>query len=297
MRPRRFWRSTVRNDGGANNPLGLGGKGGKVSEDIVTFDNIQGDIKEGRAPTGTSAQAGIRRLEKAAESGDGNAGNHSRRASDTPLSTQAIGQLRLLWRTLAARSASLDAAAARVPKDMLRGLRHKGPVGRERALSRILQAIPAKPFRQEFRTVLWRDLVPEHDSIRVDLLSVGFGTGRFHRQSFGIAYSHHALGRLLDRSAFAENPMTAMLAAHDCLLGLTPDEGYRTFELKTLTLPTSRGAFLVTPRAPATDDECPFAMAKTWISTNQTGDDQDAEIAVWRKLTSSDAATINKHRG
>ena len=219
-----------------------------------------------------------------------------RRASAAPISAQATGQLRLLWRTLAARSAALDAAAAGVPKEVLRGLRHKGAIGRDRALGRILRAIPANPFQQEFRTVLWRDLVPEPEAIRVDLLSVGFGTGRFHRQSFGLAVSRHALARLLDRSGFVEDPADAILSAHDCLLALTPEDGAAAFELKSLTLPTKHGAFLVTPKAPATDSTSPFSMASTWVFSGQTWADQDAEIAAWRTLTSAETVIVSKHR-
>lgn len=47
--------------GGNNNPLGLGGKTGK--RNIVKLDNIQLDNKK-KAPTGTSKQAGLRRLRK-----------------------------------------------------------------------------------------------------------------------------------------------------------------------------------------------------------------------------------------
>jgi hypothetical protein len=61
--------ATKRGAGGANNPHGLGGKSGKTADGIVTLDNIQGD-KAPSAPTGTSAQAGLRRLRKAADEGD-----------------------------------------------------------------------------------------------------------------------------------------------------------------------------------------------------------------------------------
>ncbi len=54
--------------GGAHNPLGIGGRAGKTAPDIVNVDNINVDNPE--RPTGTSAQAGIRRLRKAAEAGD-----------------------------------------------------------------------------------------------------------------------------------------------------------------------------------------------------------------------------------
>jgi hypothetical protein len=59
-----FDREMQRRDGGANNPHGRAGK-----PDGNTLYNIQGG-NSAAAPTGTSAQAGIRRLRKAAEEGD-----------------------------------------------------------------------------------------------------------------------------------------------------------------------------------------------------------------------------------
>jgi hypothetical protein len=55
----------AREPGGANNPLGLGGKSGKTG-DIDTLDIIQVDNQPvPTAPTGTSEAAGLRRLRKA----------------------------------------------------------------------------------------------------------------------------------------------------------------------------------------------------------------------------------------
>ena len=59
-------RHSRRGDGGANNPHGLGGRSGKTAEELVTVDNIHSD-KDGQRPTGTSAAAGMRRLQTAAE--------------------------------------------------------------------------------------------------------------------------------------------------------------------------------------------------------------------------------------
>lgn len=62
----------AREPGGANNPLGLGGHTGKTADDVVNVDNIHIDNIPDR-PTGTSEQAGLRRLRKAAEAGDARA--------------------------------------------------------------------------------------------------------------------------------------------------------------------------------------------------------------------------------
>jgi hypothetical protein len=67
VRAKLAWTAALRtNDGGDNNPEGLGGKSRKASSGIIdTVDNINGDKSPAR-PTGNSAQAGLRRLEKAA---------------------------------------------------------------------------------------------------------------------------------------------------------------------------------------------------------------------------------------
>ncbi len=76
-------RATRGEHGGAHNPRGLGGKSGKTVDDIVNVDDMHVDNKHSTVrPTGTSAQAGLRRLEKAAEAGDGNAVDMLRRVLD-----------------------------------------------------------------------------------------------------------------------------------------------------------------------------------------------------------------------
>jgi hypothetical protein len=69
--------------GGAHNPHGLGGKSGKTADDIVNVYDIHVDNNSGTVrPSGISAQAGLRRIEKAAEAGDGNAAEMLRRVLD-----------------------------------------------------------------------------------------------------------------------------------------------------------------------------------------------------------------------
>jgi hypothetical protein len=65
---------TKRGRGGANNPAGIGGKSGKTKDDIVNVDNINIDNQATlKRPTGTSAAAGLRKLQKAAAAGNDNA--------------------------------------------------------------------------------------------------------------------------------------------------------------------------------------------------------------------------------
>ena len=58
---------TKRKPGGSNNPHGRSGK----PDEEITLDNIQGDNQT--APTGTSKEAGLRKLQKAAAEGNGEA--------------------------------------------------------------------------------------------------------------------------------------------------------------------------------------------------------------------------------
>ncbi len=70
------WDKAVRGEHGGNrNPTGRNQHTPEPESapNMVKLDNIQLDQDKGIAPTGTSAQAGLRRLEKAASAGDGNA--------------------------------------------------------------------------------------------------------------------------------------------------------------------------------------------------------------------------------
>jgi hypothetical protein len=76
------WDQAVRGEhGGAHNPEGIGGKSGKQA-DIVNVDNIHVDNKGTVRPAGTSTDAGLRRLDKAAQAGDEKAADMLRRVLD-----------------------------------------------------------------------------------------------------------------------------------------------------------------------------------------------------------------------
>ena len=80
------WDRAVRGEhGGAHNPQGIGGKSGKKAPDIVKSDVIRLDKavgKKGNSDYGTSAQSGLRRLERAASAGNPNAAEALRRVLD-----------------------------------------------------------------------------------------------------------------------------------------------------------------------------------------------------------------------
>ena len=211
------------------------------------------------------------------------------------ISTQARGVLRRLWVDLEARSAKMVSASEAVPKELLRSLKHKGAVGADRARFRIISAMPERPIHVDTRQVLWRILVPHDDHISVEALGVGlYGSGAFRQENFGLSITKHALGRLLDRSRFTCDPVTAMLSAHDALLALQHDEGRRVYALPTVTLPAGDGVFLATPRTPTPENDDPFAVCRTWIASSQLWDDQEADVALWDSLRSLEAPASRK---
>ena len=210
-----------------------------------------------------------------------------RRASDMPVSAQARGQLRILRTALDSRAVALTEASERVPRDLLRSVKHKTTTGRDKAMAAILRMMPEAPLRTEKRAALWRTFVPQGEMIIVRAVGFGvLGTGGWTNEPFGLAYSAHALGRLLDRTNFMADPLTAMIEGHDALLSLQPEEGYAAYALASLTLPACLGAFLVTPD-PQRDH--PFATAATWLSPEQLWQDQENDLKAWNTLASSGA--------
>jgi hypothetical protein len=182
----------------------------------------------------------------------------------------------------------------------------KGPVGAARAIDRLVDAMPSPPDLREPGFVLWRYLVPvaalpvapgaEAEAPRPGLVMMGVIAGmkkapcRAHL--FGAAFSAHSLGRLLDRTGFQSDPVKAMHAAHDALLALPAEEGNRLFDLPGFPLPAGPGAFLTTLRRVGAD-RSPLAVASTWISTDQTYDDQVSDLAAWQRLLNQFAASAS----
>jgi hypothetical protein len=144
---------------------------------------------------------------------------------------------------------------------------------------------------------VWRFLQPvdalpilgdrENEAPRAGIVVMGMVAtrpGRLVRaQTFGIGFSLHALGRLLDRSAFRADPIAAMLEAHNAVAALNLEDGERVFGLAAVELPAAAGAFLATP-CRFGSDSIPMAVARTWIAGGQTFPQQDQHLEAWRRL-------------
>jgi hypothetical protein len=103
-------------------------------------------------------------------------------------------------------------------------------------------------------------------------------------ETFGVAFTAHAIGRLLDRSGFRADPVAAMLEAHGALTHLDPEDGERIYDLQTtVELPAAGGAFLTTPGRFG-PRETPLAIARTWVDGDQLHADQAGKLAKWRAL-------------
>jgi hypothetical protein len=108
-------------------------------------------------------------------------------------------------------------------------------------------------------------------------------SGRLSSEPFGASFTFHALGRLLDRSGFAADPIAAMFETHDALLVLPPPEGRKMYELQRVRRPAAGGAFLATIRHVG-KGEAPLVVARTWLGRDQLRDDQAADISAWREM-------------
>ena len=211
-------------------------------------------------------------------------------------STTARIAVRHLWADLELRSQRVSAAADGVPAELLKALQFKGATGAQRALERILARMPEKPFAVEGRAATWRVFTPLEHSIQVELLGCGLrGTARFQRFPFALSYSRHSLMRLIDRTGGA-NLIEEMIIAHNSLLHLSPIEGEQIYNLPSVVLPTSLGAFLATPRSRDHPD-FPGIECQTWILRDQLDARQGGELAAWDILVSLEPPAIVKKRG
>jgi hypothetical protein len=217
------------------------------------------------------------------------------------ISAEARGRLRVLVALLENDARRIEAATDKLPGRLLRDFERKGHVGAHRALMRVLAGVPIRPFYSEGRSLAFRYLAPapvipaaagmpvdQADQqpavlVKIVMLNAGGGRPRMTREPFGIGYTTHALGRLLDRSTFSADPVAAMFEAHDALLVLPPVEGARIFDRAELPVPAAGGAFLTSPRRIGAA-EAPLAVARTWINRDLLRDEQDAHLATWRTL-------------
>jgi hypothetical protein len=216
------------------------------------------------------------------------------------VSAEARGRLRVLWTHLDAEAGRIEAAADKLPRNLLVAAAMKGKIGAARAMTRVFARMSVQPFHVERGVAAFRYLKPvdgvpaaisgQFDSgdhqraIAMQAVLINAGrAGRLSREPFGAIFTFHALGRLLDRSGFSADPIAAMFETHDALLVLPPTEGRKIYELQNVRLPAAGGAFLASIRHVGTG-EAPFVVARTWLNRDQLRADQAADVSAWREL-------------
>ncbi len=211
--------------------------------------------------------------------------------SGIPVSAAARGRLRLLCRDLDSAADRISAAAASVPANLLADVQRKAERGAHRALERVIARIPAPPFWRQGRAVAWRYLQPfpaegwpdPNPQPTIMMMAVLFGVDgrtRLCPEPFGLAVTRHAIGRMIDRSAGAADPVAAVLAAHDALASLQPVDGHRVLQLTDFALPAASGAFLA--RATSLHGAAaPVAVCRTWIGRDQLHAHQATHLQAW----------------
>jgi hypothetical protein len=213
-----------------------------------------------------------------------------------PISAQARGQLRRLFSNLVDDASRIGTAVASIQPSLVTDLQRKGGKGADRARSRLIAKINLPPLASDQRSLAWRFLkpvtalptddrsAPPRPGVLVQALLLGYSDRpRKAIEPFGLAITLHALGRLLDRSSFAEDPVKAIWNAHDALLALPSEEGSQLFKVANPSLPTGQGAFMARCEYLGRQ-RSPLAVARTWLPMDMLRDDQDAEMAAWRKL-------------
>jgi hypothetical protein len=214
-----------------------------------------------------------------------------------PVSNEARGKVRALMADLEIDAATMIRAFSKIPTRTLNCPEWKGKVGAQRAINRIIAAMPRPPDLRLERTVIWRFLRPvavvPHDPGSQDKVDrpglevVGIVAAHRARparpSSFGLAVTTHACGRLIDRSTREIDVAAAIYESHDCLLALPGIEGEAIFNLKELILPASDGMFLANPFHIAAGN-VPIAVARTWVSSDMAHKRQTADLSVWHRL-------------
>jgi hypothetical protein len=111
---------------------------------------------------------------------------------------------------------------------------------------------------------------------------------RISVEPFGACFTAHALGRLLDRSGFAADPVAAMWQCHDQLILLGGQEGAQLFALDSVLVPAfNGGAFLCSPRTVGQSD-APMMVCRTWLSGDQLRTGQAANVHLWQRFVEGD---------
>jgi hypothetical protein len=215
-----------------------------------------------------------------------------------PISASARGRVRELVASLEISSARMTAALDRVPSAVLNPWTWKGKVGAERAIAKIVAALPIRPELRTPQRAVWRFLQPtvllpsEEEASRSGFLVMTVIASRkrlVRCETFGAAFTSHSIGRLLDRSGFQSDPIEAMMSAHAALTRLDEDDGYQVFRLQGAFLPTAGGGFLAKPTQFG-PEAAPLMLARTWLNADELHDDQSGTLKAWRELLAQPVA-------
>jgi hypothetical protein len=208
------------------------------------------------------------------------------------VSPEAKGKARLLFQEAQAGADRMEAAFARIPKQLLRACERKGATGSERAILKIRASMPRLPDLDGIRLVLWRYLAvlpampddetePPQPCLAVRVILAQHRKPSRGGELFGLIVSRHAVERAYQR-AHDLDVHRAIFAAHDALLVLE-SEGEQVFALPRFPLPCAGGLFLTHTRHVGAA-RSPVAICDTFVTDDMTYADQDRDAAEWRRL-------------
>ena len=224
--------------------------------------------------------------------------NRQSKPASGPVSAQAVGQVRLLRRRLAEAMTRMGMAAESVPHAVVFRAAFRSHRLAAPEWARILAAMPP-PYRRDHagRLAQWRLLRPAgrllevgdtlggDTAVLVKSLTFGRvnGAAGLVEHPWGLAFTDHALCRLLERSGYTADPEGAMQEAHDLLLAAPGDLAAVLEAEVRWAIPAGPGAFLATLRR--TNDGEPDLVvltADTWVSVDQLRPEQEAQVAAIR---------------
>jgi hypothetical protein len=212
-----------------------------------------------------------------------------------PVSAEAFGVLRMLWKQLEADAARITKAVEAVPPAMAAAAVRKG-IGSRAAIDRVCGRLPIPLMARTRRRAVWRFLAPIDRAEPPALAVKGILLGAANRppltiEDFGLMITRHSLGRLYDQAGAGADLPAAIIEAHNHLAVLPPSEGGKVFALNEITLPAGPGVFLVRPRGHG--DDAPMMIAKTWISNDQLGQAQSRDVATWAEFVAASVVSCN----
>jgi hypothetical protein len=207
-----------------------------------------------------------------------------------PVSAEARGRLRKLLADLQREADAIKRAVHALPLATVAASQQKATVGARHAYANIARKIPADLVWHGPREAAWRFLAPDVHGVGVMVVLLGApGRPKICVETFGLSFTRHSLGRLLDRSGFSADPAVAMREAHDGLMALAPADGERVFALPELVLPGARGCFLAVPQM-RNSTGSPMATCWTWLDRDQTFPDQARDLEAWREVLATPAS-------